>query len=71
MAVTTLPAPTSTGRAARITGWTITGLDRFFYHTKGRYDVNGHVVPDGLAADYPAHGLPFYPDFERLFRRIR
>ena len=33
MAVTTLPAvaaPTSTGRAARITGWTITGLVTLF-----------------------------------------
>ncbi len=43
-------------------GWTIPKLDRFFYHR----DVNNRVV-----ADYPVHGLPFYPDFGRLFRRVR
>ncbi|HEX6987285.1 MAG TPA: S26 family signal peptidase, partial [Planctomycetaceae bacterium] len=43
-------------------GWTVRGLERFFYHR----------TPDGrVVADYPAHGVPFYPDFERILRRIR
>ena len=43
-------------------GWTIRGLEGFFYH-RAR---DGSIV-----ADYPAHGVPFYPNFERILRRIR
>ena len=51
-------------------GWTLPIFKGFFYH---KQVVTG---PDGqprieLVADYPAHGLPFYPDFERMTRRIR
>ncbi|MDQ3330410.1 MAG: signal peptidase I [Planctomycetota bacterium] len=52
-------------------GWTIPGLDTVFYHMTGRYDANGRPIPTGIAADYPAHGLPFYPNFGRILRRIR
>lgn len=53
-------------------GWTIPGLDRFFYHQKGVPAPGGRgLVSGGTIPDYPAHGLPFYPDFERILRRIR
>jgi signal peptidase I len=53
-------------------GWTIPFMDRFFYHVTGRYDpVDNHPVPTGIAYDYPAHGVPFYPNFARILRRIR
>jgi len=51
-------------------GYTIPGLDRFFYHVTGEYR-NGDPVPTGIAKDYPAHGIPFYPNFARILRRIR
>ncbi len=52
-------------------GYTIPGLDRFFYHMTGEYDRDGNPRPTGIAKDYPAHGIPFYPNFARILRRIR
>ena len=40
----------------------IPGLDRWFYHV----GTDGRVV-----TEYQEHGVPFLPNFERLFRRIR
>ena len=46
-------------------GWAapwVPGLNRWFYH----------VGTDGrLVTDYQAHGVPFLPNFGRLFKRIR
>lgn len=54
-------------------GWTIPGLDRFFYHQRGIYEWRGgkQVLVGTEMTDYPKHGLPFYPDFGRIFQRIQ
>ena len=53
-------------------GWTIPFLDRFFYHQRAvpPQRPNGPVQFQ-IVKDYPAHGVPFYPDFHRLLRRVR
>ncbi|QDT15711.1 S26 family signal peptidase [Alienimonas californiensis] len=45
-------------------GWAadIPGLNRWFYHV----GTDGRIVPS-----YQEHGVPFLPNFERLFQRIR
>lgn len=52
-------------------GWTIRGLDRFFYHKRALPTPPGQPQRTEIVADYPMHGVPFYPDFERILRRIR
>ena len=48
-------------------GYTISGLDRFFYHQT----IDPQTRQPVFVHDYPKHGVPFYPNFERIFRRIR
>jgi signal peptidase I len=52
-------------------GYTIPFLDRVFYHVTGHYDHDNNPIPDGIAKDYPTPGVPFYPNFARILRRIR
>ncbi|QDT64159.1 signal peptidase I [Calycomorphotria hydatis] len=51
--------PTKNGEAR---GYPIPGLDRFCYHTR---------VDGKLDKDYQKFGVPFYPNFGRIFRPIR
>ena len=51
-------------------GWTIPFLDSFFYHKQLTVEPNGQQHIE-LVEDYPKHGVPFYPNFERILRRIR
>jgi len=52
-------------------GWTVRGLDRFFYHKRATPTRPGAPPRVEIVEDYPQHGVPFYPDFERILRRIR
>lgn len=51
-------------------GWTIPFLDSFFYHQTVVFGPQGERTLE-IVEDYPKYGVPFYPNFERIFRRIR